>query len=312
MIRGRGPAFARVAARRVHRADPARRGRRGERAVVRPRAGRAARRPAAAAARRQAVLLLRRRVLLRAHSALALAQLDARHARAGRQHARPLHPLELARAGRRRVRLRRAHQPAPQPARGAAAGPRAGLRLHHPARSGDPQRVAQRRLPGLAADAAGVRACRCTTCSKGAIPPPPRCRTRTPTTRPRSGCATRPTCATPPAGCTARWTRCGRSPTACWRCSSTTTRPRTPTTRPIPRRTCKRISAGSTRGCARWSARSPRPSSTPTRCACRPRRRSGRWATGTRATPTASASTTAASSTSRPCCWAPTRAGRWR
>ena len=51
--------------------------------------------------------------------------------------------------------------------------------------AGDSQRMAQRRLSGLAARRARTTGCRCTTSSKAAIPRPRRCRTRTATMPPR-------------------------------------------------------------------------------------------------------------------------------
>ncbi len=106
-----------------------------------------------------------------------------------REHARPVRPLELARDRGRRVRLRRPHEPAPRSARGVAA--RKGS-------SASTSSFARVRSSATSGATAGIRhgccsgrstACRCTTCSRAAIPRRRRCRTRTLTRRPRSGCA---------------------------------------------------------------------------------------------------------------------------
>ena len=52
---------------------------------------------------------------------------------------------------------------------------------------GHSQRMAQRRISGVAARAPRISTCRCTTCSKAVTPQPQRCRTRTPTPRRPSG-----------------------------------------------------------------------------------------------------------------------------
>ena len=80
-----------------------------------------------------------------------------RLARARHQHARPLRALELARALRRRLRFRRAHEPAARFARSAASRANFQFSYRAPAGAGHPQRMAQRRLPGVAPAASGIR-----------------------------------------------------------------------------------------------------------------------------------------------------------
>ena len=67
------------------------------------------------------------------------------------------------------------------------AHPRARLQDHSAARARHSQRVAQRRLSRHGCSSDPSTTCRCTTYSKGAIPRPQRCRTRTPTPPAQSG-----------------------------------------------------------------------------------------------------------------------------
>ena len=218
----------------------------------------------AAAGRRQTVLLLRRRLLLRTDPARTLARGDARDAPRRRQHARPLRPLELARNRRRRVRFRRPHEPAPQPAPGAASGARTRLSPDRAAGTGDPQRVAQRRLPGLAADASRLRY----AVARRPRRTLPRDRDAAERAQRRRGRGMDEQRDPPHLRRALAAPRVERvravSRTSSSRSRSTTIKAPTSTTKPGPRRTCRPICIGSTRRSERWRDRSCRRSSTPT------------------------------------------------